>query len=67
MADATTTLETALRQTFGDIHVPDTVQFAARGEFADHLRSRGWDDTALRSQYREGTMIRYTTTETGRR
>ena len=52
-----TTLDPALRRTFGD-HIPETVQFLARGDFADHLRRHGWDDSALRSQYREGTIIR---------
>lgn len=58
------TLDTALAATLGH-PLPEVVQFAARGAFADHLRAAGWDDTALRSQYREGTMIRYTTQAPG--
>ena len=54
------TLDTALRSTLGDPLPDTTVQFLAVGAFSDMLRARGWDDSALRAQYREGTLIRVT-------
>ena len=55
-----TSLETALKTALGDPLPEPVIQFAAVGEFADMLRARGWDDSALRAQYREGSLIRVT-------